>query len=195
MRLSAKPNAVFLNIPYDRTFRRLYLAYVVGLVQLGLEPRTTLGIPGGKRRLERILELIQSCQYSIHDLSRVQMDRTPPAPPDSICRLSLAVSWASLSHHPHTWFVFETQIRRVQKSLSDLDGSDPNIHNGTVKGVMRELCNAFVRSEALRPTVPEMMRTYRRVSHKVGQSRRVPGLGASSRLVSLTICALQPRRQ
>ena len=98
------------------------------------------------------------------------MDRTPPRTPrfNMPFELGLAVSWASLSHHPHTWFVFETQIRRVQKSLSDLDGSDPNIHNGTVKGVMRELCNAFVRSEALRPTVPEMMRTYRRVSHKVG---------------------------
>jgi hypothetical protein len=55
-----RPNAVFLNIPYDDRFRRQYLAYIVGLSQLGLQPRATLGIPGGERRLDRILALIQS---------------------------------------------------------------------------------------------------------------------------------------
>ena len=71
-----RPNAVFLNIPYDRRFIRLYLAYIVGLTELGLERRPTLGIPGGERRLNRILALIQSCRYSIHDLSRIEVDRT-----------------------------------------------------------------------------------------------------------------------
>jgi hypothetical protein len=28
-------DAVFVNIPYDEGFRRLYLAYIVGLTQLG----------------------------------------------------------------------------------------------------------------------------------------------------------------
>src|SRR5580658_6015102 len=80
-RLAVDRNAVFLNIPYDSGFRNLYLAYIVGLYQLGLKPRVTLGIPGGDRRLDRILDLIGSCSYSIHDLSRVQLDRTAPATP------------------------------------------------------------------------------------------------------------------
>ena len=146
------------------------MAYIVGLVQLGLEPRATLGIPGGKRRLERILDLTRGCQYSIHDLSRVQLDPKPPRTPrfNMPFELGLAVNWASLSPQRHSWFVFETEIRRLQKSLSDLDGSDVNVHDGTVEGVMRELCNAFVRSPALRPNVPEMIRTYGRVSRKLG---------------------------
>lgn len=82
------PNAVFLNIPYDDRFRRQYLAYIVGLSQLGLQPRATLGIPGGERRLDRILALIQSCRYSIHDLSRVEIDRNPLLV--STCLVSLA---------------------------------------------------------------------------------------------------------
>ena len=72
------PNAVFLNIPYGDHFRRQYLAYIVGLSQLGLQPKATLGIPGDERRLDRILALIQSCRYSIHNLSRVEIDRNPP---------------------------------------------------------------------------------------------------------------------
>ena len=78
MQKPRKPAAVFLNIPYDDRFRCLYLAYITGLTQLGLEPRATLGIPGGERRLDRIQALMESCPYSIHDLSRVQLDRNPP---------------------------------------------------------------------------------------------------------------------
>jgi hypothetical protein len=169
-------NAVFVNIPYDKGFSRLYLAYIVGLTQLGLDPRATLGIPGGERRLDRILALIKSCRYSIHDLSRVQLDRNPPATPrfNMPFELGLAVTWSKLFPRQHTWFVFESKTRRVQKSLSDLDGSDPNIHDGTVEGVMREVCNAFVRSRSARPNVPEMMRTYR------GLSRRLNAITAAA---------------
>lgn len=67
--------------------------------------------------------------------------------------------------NPHIWFVFESVKRRVSKSLSDLSGVDPNIHSGTVEGVMRELNNAFARPAGDDPvTVPGMMRTYRKVS-------------------------------
>lgn len=164
-----KPNAVFVNIPYDERFRRLYLAYIVGLTQLGLEPRATLGISGSERRLDRILALIQSCRYSIHDLSRVEVDRTPPRTPrfNMPFELGMAVTWASINPRQHSWFNFESRDRRVQKSLSDLNGTDPNIHGGAVEGVMRELCSAFVRSRTARPVVPEMMRTYRELSRKL----------------------------
>jgi len=164
---AVKPNAVFLNIPYDDGFRRLYLAYIVGLIHLGLEPRVTLGIPGGVRRLDRILALIQGCRYSVHDLSRVQLDRTWPCTPrfNMPFELGLAVTWAKLYPGRHDWFVFEKVRHRAQKSLSDLNGSDPNIHGGTVEGVMRELCNAFVRQRP-RPSVPEMTGVYRIVARQ-----------------------------
>lgn len=171
-------NAVFLNIPYDDQFRRLYLAYITGLIHLGLDPRATLEIPGGQDRLGKILELIRSCRYSIHDLSRVQLDRTQPATPrfNMPFELGLAVASAQIDSAPHDWFVFETVHRRLAKSLSDLSGTDANIHQGTVSGVMRELCNAFVRqSPRNRASVPEMMRTYHAVSRRaeeiLGQSK------------------------
>jgi hypothetical protein len=34
--------------------------------------------------------------------------------------------------------------RRLNKSLSDLDGTDPYIHGGTVRGIMREVCHNYV---------------------------------------------------
>jgi hypothetical protein len=169
-------NSVFLNIPYDEDFRRLYVAYIVGLIYVGLEPRVTLSIPGGKRRLDRILALIGGCRYSIHDLSRVELDRTAPRTPrfNMPFELGLAVCWAGVHPARNEWFLFETISWRAAKSLSDLNATDPNIHGGTVQGVMRELCNAFVRTRP-RPSVPEMLRAYRLVSRQLEQTLRTAG--------------------
>jgi hypothetical protein len=116
----AEPERVFLNIPYDAKFERLYLAYIVGVIELGLKPRATLAIPGGKARLD--IDLIQSCSYSVHDLSRVQMDRNPPATPrfNMPFEPGLAVSWAKRKPRKHTWFVFEseTAARRSPSATS-----------------------------------------------------------------------------
>src|SRR5579864_6814550 len=112
-------NRVFFNIPYDQGFRTLYLAYIVGLVYLGFEPRATLSLPGGARRLDKIFEEIRGCRYSIHDLSRVEVDRDPPfATPrfNMPFELGLAVGWAKLNPRHHTWFVFEARAFRIQKS-------------------------------------------------------------------------------
>ena len=154
-----KLQRVFINIPYDEPFEPLYLAYITALSAMGFLPRATLGI-GGNRRLDRIASLIESCPYSIHDLSRVQLDRNPPPTPrfNMPFELGLAVAWARANRH-HKWLVFETVKRRLAKSISDLDGTDPYIHDGTVRGVMREVCNAFVSPN--QPTVPQMMKMYR----------------------------------
>ena len=174
---SITPNAVFLNIPYDRRFRSLYLAYIAGLVHLGFIPRVTLGLPGGTRRLEKIIAEIQGCRYSIHDLSRVGLDRNPPfvTPRFNMpFELGLAVDWENANPDKHTWFVFEAKNYRVQKSLSDLNGTDPQIHDGKVSGVMRELSNIFRRSRN-RPTVPEMMNTFTTISRRAGKIMAAAG--------------------
>lgn len=161
------PNAVFLNIPYDQDFQSLYIAYIVGLYQLGLTPFLTSGIPGGERRLDRILALIQSCRYSIHDLSRVELSATPPATPrfNMPLELGLTITWAKMHPKRHTWFLWESIHRRIQKSMSDLDGTDAHIHSGTVVGVLGELRNAFVRDGA--PSVQAMMVAYSAVESSI----------------------------
>lgn len=160
-------NAVFLNIPYDEEFHKLYLAYIAGLHCLGLEPRLASSIPGGERRLSRILNLIQTCRYSIHDLSRVEVSPAPPATPrfNMPLELGLAITWEKLHPRRHTWFLWEAIHRRVQKSMSDLDGTDAYIHGGTVQGVLSELRNAFVRRGT--PTFSTMLDVYRCLEESV----------------------------
>jgi hypothetical protein len=155
------PRAVFLNIPYDEEFRSLYLAYIAGLYQLELVPHIASEIPGGERRLNRIFSLIQSCRYSVHDLSRVELSVAPSATPrfNMPLELGMTITWASLRPNRHTWHVFESEPFRLQRSASDLNGTDPYIHNGTPEGVLSEVRNAFVSENA--PPVQQMLAAYR----------------------------------
>jgi hypothetical protein len=152
--------AVFLNIPYDEEFRDLYLAYIVGLSHLGLKPHIASEVPGGARRLERIFALIKSCRFSIHDLSRVELTAGPKATPrfNMPLELGLAIAWTELNPGLHTWLVFEAEPHRIQRSASDLNGTDACIHNGTPKGALSELRSAFWRDGLL--GVPDMLFAY-----------------------------------
>lgn len=125
-------DGAFLNIPYDRQFTKLYLAYISGLCAFGPTLRATLEIPGGDWRLDRICGLMKDCPYSFHDLSRVQLDRASPRTPqfNMPFEIGLLLGYLSGTDDRHLWFVFESRERRLQKSLSDLDGTDPYIHGG-----------------------------------------------------------------
>ncbi len=132
------------------------------------------------RRLDRIYELITSCQYSFHDLSRVQLDAQPPRTPrfNMPFELGLVLGWLKTSRRTnHTWFIFEAVTRRISKSLSDLDGTDPYIHDGRPKGVFRELGNALVRN-ADQPTIQQMNTIYKSI--KKDSSLIVKNTGARS---------------
>lgn len=156
--------AVFLNIPYDKPYTPLYLALISGICTFGLVPRATIEIPGGERRLDRIFALIRGCKFSVHDLSRVQLARTAPRTPrfNMPFELGLAVAWAKMQPpNAHLWIVMEARARRLNKSLSDLDGTDVYIHDGKPAGVFRELGNLFVRGRGPQPTVQQMEAVYR----------------------------------
>ena len=155
------PNATFLNVPYDKQFESLFLAYVAGLCGFGLVPRATLEIPGGSRRLDRIFQLISGCRYSFHDLSRVELDKKPPPTPrfNMPFELGLVVARTKTNRRRHDWFVFESRNRRLSKSLSDLNGTDPYIHRGRPRGILRSLTNALVRNKR-QPTVTQLERIF-----------------------------------
>jgi hypothetical protein len=161
-RARVKAPSVFLNVPYDAAFENLLLAYIAAVSAYGFAPRATLEIPFGERRLDRILALIRDSRYSIHDLSRVQLDRKSPRTPrfNMPFELGLAIALEKTAHPDHEWIVCESVRRRINKSLSDLDGTDAYVHGGTVAGVFREMGNAFVGSSR-QPTVTEMSQIYR----------------------------------
>lgn len=161
-RVQVEPGSVFLNLPYDAKFHRLFLAYVAGVVSFGLQPRVALEVPGGVGRISRIITLIRACQYSFHDLSRVEVDIKRPHTPrfNMAVELGLAVMLNALDGGQHIRCVFERDFRRVRKSTSDLAGTDVYQHDGTIRGVLREIGNALVHVEK-RPDFGDTLQVYR----------------------------------
>jgi hypothetical protein len=154
----SRTKSVFLNVPYDREFEDLYLAYVVGLTQLGLDVRATLGVPN-QGRLETIIRLIEDSDVSIHDLSRIEVSKGIPRFNMPV-ELGIALHRSYTTRGRHRVFVFEKKWYRTQRSTSDINSIDPRIHGGTQRGVMAGLRNMFL--EPTNPaTVPEMLASLR----------------------------------
>lgn len=82
--------------------------------------------------------------------------------------LGPAVSWSTISPSRHSWFVCDSERHRVLRSIRDLAGTDINIHDGTVRGVMGELCNIFVR-QPVRPDLPDLLKDYRKLRSALQQ--------------------------
>jgi hypothetical protein len=182
--------SVFLNIPYDAAFEDLYLAYIVGLTQLGLRVNATLAVPN-QDRLQTIIRLIEASGFSIHDLSRIEASHGVPRFNMPV-ELGLALYRSHVTKGKHRVFVFESKRYRAQRSTSDVNGIDPHIHHGTPKGLMGSLRNIF-RQPGNATTVPEMLASYRAVKRKLPEFRRNSGgksLFEAAVFQDLTVAAL-----
>ncbi len=134
---------VFLNVPFDREYEPLYVAQIAALTAFGSTPRSVLEIPPHRGRLERLRTIIDGCEASVHDLSRVELWGNPPLPRFNMpFELGLALG---IHRNNHKWFIFDSKPHRMSHSLNDLGGYDPAIHEGTPEGVLRAVTNAFGR--------------------------------------------------
>jgi hypothetical protein len=62
---------VFINAPFDELHKPLLGAMVFCVVRFGLQPRlASERLEAGENRLNKIVDLLKRCKYSIHDLSR-----------------------------------------------------------------------------------------------------------------------------
>jgi hypothetical protein len=182
--------SVFLNIPYDNAFEELYLAYIVGLTQLGLRVNATLAVPN-QGRLDTIIQLIEESDFSIHDLSRIEASHGVPRFNMPV-ELGLALYRSHITKGKHRVFIFESNPYPTQRSTSDVNGIDPQIHHGTPKGLMGGLRN-ILRQPGDVTTVPEMLASYRAVKRKLPEFRRNSGgksLFESVVFQDLTVAAL-----
>ncbi len=187
--------SVFLNIPYDHAFEELYLAYIVGLTQLGFRVHAALAIPN-QGRLATIIGLIEQSKFSVHDLSRVEVSRGVPRFNMPV-ELGLALYRSHVTKGKHRVFIFESKAHRAQRSTSDVNGIDPQIHRGTPKGLMSALRNIF-RQPGDVTTVPQMLASYRAVKRRLPELRRNAGsqsLLAAAIFRNLTVLSLIQSQQ
>lgn len=167
---------VFVNVPFDPEYEPLFIALISGLASLGLRPRSVLEVTTTKDRLNRLVSLLETTSFSVHDISRVQLSGKSHRLPrfNMPFELGLAVAVAQLAKKRswnHEWRVFEAVNYRLQTSLSDLNGYDPLIHGGTPDGMLRKLREAFVRARG-QPSLAAMQRSWKELRRYVHRQRR-----------------------
>ena len=174
--LRPKRDHVFINLAFDRDHEWLYLALIAGLSALGFIPRSVLQVPAdGQIRLKRLHDVLRECGSSVHDLSCVDISGGVPRF-NMPFELGLAVA-IKLADRRYRWFVMEARRHRLLRSLSDLNGHDPFIHEGKPTGVLRALRNAF-RTQRTPPRLEALVRVHRELS-KAAQRLKAAQRGAS----------------
>lgn len=151
----------FINLPYAKSYERVYLAFIAGVSGYGLVPTAAVRDPSSRYQLDRIFDLINSAQYSFHDLSWMSLDQKAPRTPrlNMAFELGLAIALSRTPNVRHQWFVFDTVAHRLDKALSDLGGIRPRIHDRTPESVLRCLMNALGRQEH-QPTFANLLAIY-----------------------------------
>lgn len=146
--------SVFLNVPFDTAYECLFVALIAALVSIGRKPRCVLELPAvGQGRLERIHDHLETCRVSVHDLSRIGT----PVRFNMPFELGLACALRR-QHGNHDFILLERKKYRLDRTLSDVKGIDPYIHNGRIKDMIVCVLNALGTEEGSpSPAVVERM--------------------------------------
>jgi hypothetical protein len=68
-------DTVFINVPFDRRYRKLFDALVFAVHDCGFLARSAREQDDGSQaRLAKLYEIIGDCRFGIHDLSRTSLD-------------------------------------------------------------------------------------------------------------------------
>lgn len=142
----AKPALrVFINCPYDPEYKPLMEAAIFTVFACGFQPCMALDIDDGNLRLPIIVEMIRTCHYGIHDLSRMAADeQTQLARFNMAFELGLflgARSFGGRAQKRKRCLVLDAEPDRYRRALSDLAGQDIKVHQNTPRGVIREVRN------------------------------------------------------
>jgi hypothetical protein len=72
---------VFINCPFDRKYRALLRAILFAVHDCGFRARSALEVEdSGEVRVQKILRIISESPFGIHDISRVEPDRSTNLP-------------------------------------------------------------------------------------------------------------------
>lgn len=139
-------SSLFINCPFDRDYVPLLHSLIFVVFECGLQPRlASQEVDSGRVRIDKIRELIRSCRYSIHDISRME----PLSPGDDPrfnmpfeLGLDLGCRYYGSSHlRDKQCLILEKERYRYQRVLSDISGNDIRAHGSSAEALVSEVRN------------------------------------------------------
>ena len=146
---------VFINCPFDASYKSLFDATVFAVFDCGFVARCALEEDDGSQiRVQKIFDIISQCRLSIHDLSRVEIDRSTKLPrfnmPLELGAFLGAKHFGAGTQKKKACLILDSEKYRYQRFISDIAGQDIKAHENNPKIVIR--------------VVRDWLRTYSQVS-------------------------------
>lgn len=176
--------SVFLNCPFDPTYRPLFEAVTFAVYDCGFFPRCALEVDDGSQvRIEKITSIIAECRLAVHDISRTELDAVNQLPrfnmPFELGIFVGAKTFGAPEHRRKACIVFDTDRYRYQKFISDIAGQDVREHRCSAQAViyqLRDFLSAHVGRETVLPggrLVVERYREFRRQQARICRDLRL----------------------
>ena len=138
---------VFINCPFDNDFKPLLKALVFELIYLGFLPKLSQTLSSSAIRVNQIKNLIKTCKFGIHDLSRSKAMVAGELPRFNMpYELGLdigALEYGSRKLKTKRILILETERFHYQKVISDIAGQDIENHNDDPKTLITKVRNWF----------------------------------------------------
>jgi len=124
---------VFINCPFDREYAPIFEAIVFTVHDAGFRPSCARErLDSSEVRLQKIVSLIGKSRFSIHDLSRTQLDEVSALPRFNMpLELGIDLGCKSFSRRRagKSLLIFDSEGHRFQKFISDIGGLDIQRHD------------------------------------------------------------------
>lgn len=138
---------VFINCPFDDNFKPLLRALCFELIYLGFQPKLSQTLSSSSIRINQIKEIIRSCKYGIHDLSRSKAMKKGELPRFNMpYELGLdigALEFGTRNLKTKRILILETNRYHYQKVISDIAGQDIENHDDDPKSLITKVRNWF----------------------------------------------------
>jgi hypothetical protein len=139
----AEARDVFINCPFDSSYRPLFQAITFSVLRSGFNPRCAAEVDDSAQiRLLKIQDIIAACRYGIHDISRTEVDGDPALPrfnmPLELGLFLGAKRYGTREQPQKRTLVLDTQPYRYQRFISDIAGQDIPAHGGDPARAARE---------------------------------------------------------
>jgi hypothetical protein len=133
--------SVFINCPLDGQFKPLFDTAIFAVQIAGFKPRCALEASNaGQIRLEKIMGIISSCQYGIHDISRTESGSNGLPRFNMPLELGLDLGcrrYGSGHHKDKRLLILDKRRHRYQKFISDIAGQDIESHQNSRNQLIR----------------------------------------------------------
>lgn len=133
---------VFINCPFDKEYAALLRPICFAALHFGLKPRlANERLDSAQPRIEKIIDLIRTSKYAIHDLSRMASSRK-----GELFRLNMPLElgidigcrvFGGGALAGKRCLILEAKPHRYRAAISDISGSDIAVHQNEPLEAMR----------------------------------------------------------